>query len=184
MKHLAFSFREQKYNFSFKLLVYFLPPPTSNCRLLIHDPATDRNYLALCTTQSTELITVQSTQSYTTRTLFLNHQSSSIVYKLDLPHIFFSPLLPSSPLLYPPLTSEQRTKDLEDFLALRTFNLRLSNSIFSFILPLNPYKHAFTYTSCRYGSNYFLKTKVNNKCFILLKYTCKGLQKSISELER
>ena len=33
-------------------------------------------------------------------------------------------------------------------------------------------------------ANYFLKTKANNKCFIVLKCTCKGLQKSISELER
>ena len=31
-------------------------------------------------------------------------------------------------------------------------------------------------------ANYFLKTKANNKCFIVLKCTCKGLQKSISEL--
>ena len=33
-------------------------------------------------------------------------------------------------------------------------------------------------------ANYFLKTKANNKCFILVKCTCKELQKSISELER
>ena len=33
-------------------------------------------------------------------------------------------------------------------------------------------------------ANYFLKTKANNKCFIVLKCTLKGLQKSISELER
>ena len=33
-------------------------------------------------------------------------------------------------------------------------------------------------------NNFFLKTKANNKCFIVLKCTCKGLQKSISELER
>ena len=32
-------------------------------------------------------------------------------------------------------------------------------------------------------ANYFLKTKVNNKCSIVLKCTCKGLQKSIRELE-
>ena len=28
-------------------------------------------------------------------------------------------------------------------------------------------------------ANYFLKPKANNKCFMLLKWTCKGLQKSI-----
>ena len=33
-------------------------------------------------------------------------------------------------------------------------------------------------------ANYFLQTKANNKCFIVLKCTCKELQKSISELER
>ena len=33
-------------------------------------------------------------------------------------------------------------------------------------------------------ANYFLKTKANNMCFIVLKCTCKGLQQSISELER
>ena len=33
-------------------------------------------------------------------------------------------------------------------------------------------------------ANYFLKTKANNKCFEVLKCTCKGLQKSISELDR
>ena len=33
-------------------------------------------------------------------------------------------------------------------------------------------------------ANYFLKTKANNKCFIVLKCTCKRLQKSKSELER
>ena len=33
-------------------------------------------------------------------------------------------------------------------------------------------------------ANYFLKTKANNECFIVLKFICKGLQKSISELER
>ena len=33
-------------------------------------------------------------------------------------------------------------------------------------------------------ANYFLKIKANNKCFTVLKCTCKGLQKSISELER
>ena len=32
-------------------------------------------------------------------------------------------------------------------------------------------------------ANYFFKTKANN-CFIVLKCKCKGLQKSISELER
>ena len=32
-------------------------------------------------------------------------------------------------------------------------------------------------------ANYFLKTKASNKCFEVLKCTCKGLQKSISELE-
>ena len=32
-------------------------------------------------------------------------------------------------------------------------------------------------------ANYFLKTKAN-KCFIVLKITCIGLQKSIIELER
>ena len=31
---------------------------------------------------------------------------------------------------------------------------------------------------------YFLKSKTKNKLFIVLKCTCKGLQKSISELER
>ena len=31
-------------------------------------------------------------------------------------------------------------------------------------------------------ANYFFKTKANNKCFIVLKCTCKGLQKRISEL--
>ena len=31
-------------------------------------------------------------------------------------------------------------------------------------------------------ANYFLKTKASNKCFVVLKCTCKGLQKSISEL--
>ena len=31
-------------------------------------------------------------------------------------------------------------------------------------------------------TNYFLKTKANNKYFIVLKCTCKGLQKSINEL--
>ena len=30
-------------------------------------------------------------------------------------------------------------------------------------------------------ANYFLKTKANNKCVIVLKCTCKGLQKSIRE---
>ena len=33
-------------------------------------------------------------------------------------------------------------------------------------------------------ANYFLKTKANTKCFTMLKCTCKGLQKSVSELER
>ena len=33
-------------------------------------------------------------------------------------------------------------------------------------------------------ANYFLKTKANNKCFSMLKCICKGLQKSITELER
>ena len=33
-------------------------------------------------------------------------------------------------------------------------------------------------------ANYFLKPKANNKCFIVLKCTYKGIQKSISELER
>ena len=34
-------------------------------------------------------------------------------------------------------------------------------------------------------ANYFLKTKTNNKCsFVFNMYTCKGLQKGISELER
>ena len=33
-------------------------------------------------------------------------------------------------------------------------------------------------------ANYFFKTKANNKCFIVLKCKCKGLQKSKSELER
>ena len=33
-------------------------------------------------------------------------------------------------------------------------------------------------------ANYFLKTKANNKCLIVLKCRRKGLQKSISELER
>ena len=33
-------------------------------------------------------------------------------------------------------------------------------------------------------ANYFLKTKANNKCFTLLKCTCKWQQKSIIELER
>ena len=33
-------------------------------------------------------------------------------------------------------------------------------------------------------ANYFLKTKANNKYFIVLKCTCKELQKSISKLER
>ena len=31
--------------------------------------------------------------------------------------------------------------------------------------------------------NYFLKTKANSKCFVVLKCTCKGLQKRNSELE-
>ena len=31
-------------------------------------------------------------------------------------------------------------------------------------------------------ANYFLKTKANNKCCLMLKFTQKGLQKSISEL--
>ena len=33
-------------------------------------------------------------------------------------------------------------------------------------------------------ANYFSKTKGNNKCFRVLKCTCKGLQKIISEVER
>ena len=33
-------------------------------------------------------------------------------------------------------------------------------------------------------ANYFLKEKANNKRVIVLKYTCKGLQKSTSELKR
>ena len=33
-------------------------------------------------------------------------------------------------------------------------------------------------------ANYFLKTRVNNKCFKVLKCTGKGLQKNISKLER
>ena len=33
-------------------------------------------------------------------------------------------------------------------------------------------------------ANYFLKTKANNWCLIVLKCTCKGLKKSISELEQ
>ena len=33
-------------------------------------------------------------------------------------------------------------------------------------------------------ANYFLKTKANNKCFIVLKCQRKRLQKSMSELER
>ena len=33
-------------------------------------------------------------------------------------------------------------------------------------------------------ANYFLKTKANKKCVIVLNCTCKGLQKGISELER
>ena len=33
-------------------------------------------------------------------------------------------------------------------------------------------------------ANYFFKTKANNKCFIVLKSTCEGLQKSIGEVER
>ena len=33
-------------------------------------------------------------------------------------------------------------------------------------------------------ANYFLKTKANNKCFIVLNCICNGLQKTISELER
>ena len=33
-------------------------------------------------------------------------------------------------------------------------------------------------------TNFIFKTKTNNRCFIDLKCTCKGLQKSISELER
>ena len=33
-------------------------------------------------------------------------------------------------------------------------------------------------------ANYFFKTKANNKCLIMLKCACKGLQKSNSELER
>ena len=33
-------------------------------------------------------------------------------------------------------------------------------------------------------ANYFLKTNAENKCSIVLKCSCKGLQKSISELER
>ena len=33
-------------------------------------------------------------------------------------------------------------------------------------------------------ANYFLKTKANTKCFMVLKCKCKGLQKSICELER
>ena len=33
-------------------------------------------------------------------------------------------------------------------------------------------------------ANYFLKTKANNKCLIVLKCTYKGLQKSIIEFER
>ena len=33
-------------------------------------------------------------------------------------------------------------------------------------------------------ANKFFKTKAFNKCFIVLKCTCKGLQKSISELEQ
>ena len=33
-------------------------------------------------------------------------------------------------------------------------------------------------------ANYFLKTNANNKCLMRLKYTCEGLQKSISMLER
>ena len=33
-------------------------------------------------------------------------------------------------------------------------------------------------------ANYFLKTEANRKCFIVLKCTCKGLKKSMSELER
>ena len=30
-------------------------------------------------------------------------------------------------------------------------------------------------------SNYFLKTKANNKCIVVLKCTCKGQQKFINE---
>ena len=33
-------------------------------------------------------------------------------------------------------------------------------------------------------TNYFLKHKANNKCFILLKCTCTGLPKSIGDLGR
>ena len=33
-------------------------------------------------------------------------------------------------------------------------------------------------------ANNFLKRKTNNKCFKVLKCTCKGLKKSISELEQ
>ena len=32
-------------------------------------------------------------------------------------------------------------------------------------------------------ANYFLKTKAKNMCFMVLKCTCVGLQKSINELE-
>ena len=37
---------------------------------------------------------------------------------------------------------------------------------------------------CENFTNYFLKTKANNKCFIVLKCTCTGLQKGVSELDR
>ena len=33
-------------------------------------------------------------------------------------------------------------------------------------------------------ANYFLRTKANNMCFMVLKFKCKGLQKSKTELER
>ena len=33
-------------------------------------------------------------------------------------------------------------------------------------------------------ANYFLKPKANTKCFMVQKCTCKGLKKSISELDR
>ena len=49
-------------------------------------------------------------------------------------------------------------------------------------------RETFQENRCKLGIaiflNYFIKTKANNKCYIVLKCTCKGLQKIISESER
>ena len=69
-----------------------------------------------------------------------------------------------------------------------------SNTALSFetvcILPSQLYNHCGLKISRSQAkidenfANYFLKTKANNKCFIVLKCTYKGLQQSIGELKR